>query len=129
MEQGASGLPPLLPSVPVPVPVSDPEPNVEQVVEQELCNLTELVPVRSKQHIITADHLLPVDEELVDDPLEEQLDEAGMQEDIIESKNPAIASIGDFQGDVGTGDVKSVGEYDILCALPVLPILIFLYFL
>lgn len=91
MEQvGTSGLPPLLPSVPVPVPVADSEQSVDQVVEQDLCSLTELVPVRSKQHTSASDRILAVEEEeLVDDPLEEQLEEE-MQED----PSPSVQKIG-----------------------------------
>lgn len=65
MEQdGTSGLLPLLPSVPVPVPVANPE----QTEEQDSCSLTELVPVHSKQHTSASDCMLAAEEELVDDP-------------------------------------------------------------
>lgn len=91
-EVGTSGLPPLLPSAPVPVPVADSEQIVEEVVEPDLCSLTELVPVRSKQ-LSSAERML--EEEMVDDPLEGQLEEmtSGIQEDAVVSVNPEVKNV------------------------------------
>lgn len=112
MEQvGTSGLPPLLPSVPVPVPVADPEQVEEQAVEQDVCHFTELVPVRSKQPTSATDRILSVEEQLeeqeVDDPLEEQLAEvtSDMQEGALEISSTV-------KGELKTLIVKKIESTD-----------------
>ena len=93
-----------MPSVPVPVPVADTEQAVEQTAEQDVCNLTELVPVRSKQTTSATDCILSVEdqleEQMVDDPLEEQLaevtsdmSEGALQISSIDKSGPKNAAV------------------------------------
>ncbi|XP_034250761.1 uncharacterized protein LOC117651111 isoform X2 [Thrips palmi] len=113
MEQdGASGLLPLLPSVPVLVPVTNPE----QTEEQDSCSLTELVPVHSKQHTSATDRILAAEEELVDDPNPIDEDTSEMLEDTISPSNdtgsktvaPGSQKFESLGGLVGSNDIDAI---------------------
>lgn len=106
MEQdGASGLLPLLPSVPIPVPVANPE----QTEEQDSCSLTELVPVHSKQHTSASDRILAAEEELVDDPKPIEDCTSEMLEDtVLPSNEIALNTVEPLSGLNETNDVDTI---------------------
>lgn len=119
MEQdGSSGLLPLLPSVPVPVPVANPE----QTEEQDSCSLTELVPVHSKQHHSASDRILAAEEELVDDPSPIDEDTSEMLEGTIlpsietgsKTVAPGMQKFDSIDGLEQSNDVESItpGMFD-----------------